>query len=57
VFEFRHGGELHHGAANLPGPQRERWYHRLGCRRWLIAVRDVRTNTVLETRRLEEGAP
>ena len=56
VSEFRHGGELPSGAANLPGPQRERWYHRLGCRRWLVAVRDVRTNAVLETRPLQEGA-
>jgi sarcosine oxidase delta subunit len=56
VSEFRHGGELPAGAANQPGPQRERWYHRLGCRRWLVAVRDVRTNAVLETRPLQEGA-
>ncbi len=57
VSEFRHGGELPGGAGNLPGPQRERWYHRLGCRRWLVAVRDVRTNTVLETHWLEEETP
>jgi sarcosine oxidase delta subunit len=56
VSEFRHGGEVQHDNGNLPGPQRERWYHRLGCRRWLLAVRDVRTNAVLETHRLEEGA-
>ncbi len=57
VAEFRHGGEIPTGPTNLPGPQRERWYHRLGCRRWLVAVRDVRTNTVLEVRRLDEETP
>jgi sarcosine oxidase subunit delta len=56
VSEFRHGGQLADGPANLPGPQRERWYHRLGCRRWLVAVRDVRSNTVLEVCRLGEPA-
>jgi sarcosine oxidase subunit delta len=48
VSEFRYGGEV--TPANLPGPQQERWYHRLGCRRWLLAERDVRTNQVLSTR-------
>ncbi len=59
VQEFRYGGELFAagGAANLPGPQRERWYHRLGCRQWLVAERDVRTNDVLHTGRLDEGTP
>jgi heterotetrameric sarcosine oxidase delta subunit len=59
VDEFRYGGEIlvpnpAPGGAfhNLPGPQRERWYHRLGCRRWFAAARDVRTNTVLNTGRL-----
>jgi sarcosine oxidase subunit delta len=47
VMEFRYGGQLPTAAANLPGPQRERWFHRLGCRRWLVAERDVRTNQVL----------
>jgi heterotetrameric sarcosine oxidase delta subunit len=62
VSEFRFGGQIlapsgpgHSGAAsgspvsNLPGPQRERWYHRFGCRRWLVAERNVRTNEVLST--------
>ena len=40
--------------SNLPGPQRERWYHRLGCRRWLMVERDVRTNMVLHTAWLED---
>jgi sarcosine oxidase delta subunit len=53
VSEFRYGGQIvAAGAAsggNLPGPQRERWYHRFGCRRWLVAERDVRTNQALRT--------
>ena len=36
--------------------QRERWYHRFGCRRWLAAERDVRTNEVLRTGWLDEEA-
>jgi sarcosine oxidase delta subunit len=58
VQEFRYGGELLPagvGGGNLPGPQRERWYHRFGCRRWLVAERDVRTNEVLRTAWLDEG--
>jgi sarcosine oxidase subunit delta len=57
VSEFRHGGQIpgpfpehpEASGSNLPGLQRERWYHRLGCRRWLVAVRDVRTNLVVRT--------
>ena len=51
VSEFRHGGQILEAptGSNLPGPQRERWYHRLGCRRWFTAERDVRSNTVLGT--------
>jgi sarcosine oxidase subunit delta len=64
VYEFRYGGELlEAGAAgsvpaggNLPGPQRERWYHWLGCRRWLVTERDVRTNAVRSTGWLPESA-
>ena len=59
VYEFRYGGQIldppPRPAGNLPGPQRERWYHRLGCRRWLAVERDVRTNTVLRTGWLGEG--
>jgi sarcosine oxidase delta subunit len=59
VTEFRYGGQLLPAGApaggNLPGPQRERWYHRLGCRRWLVAERDVRTNEVRSTAWLGEG--
>ena len=61
VAEFRYGGEIlpsvtagRPAVRNLPGPQRERWFHRLGCRRWLEAERDVRTNTVLRTSWLVE---
>ncbi len=56
VSEFRYGGQVLPAPAgggpagsNLPGPQRERWYHRQGCRRWLLAQRDVRSNEVLRT--------
>jgi sarcosine oxidase subunit delta len=57
--EFRYGGEIlpAPGGSNLPGPQRERWYHRLGCHRWLVAERDVRTNEVLHTGWLDEVTP
>jgi sarcosine oxidase delta subunit len=58
VVEFRYGGQLppeEPAGGNLPEVQRERWYHRHGCRRWLVAQRDVRTNDVKETRWLDEG--
>ena len=32
---------------NAAGPQDERWYHALGCRRWLTIRRDNVTNRVL----------
>jgi sarcosine oxidase subunit delta len=57
--EFRYGGQILDASStgsNLPGPQRERWYHRHGCRRWLVAERDVRDNTVHGTAWLAEGA-
>ena len=61
VQEFRYGGQILPApglpASNLPGPQRERWYHRFGCGRWLLAERDIRTNHVLRTAWLDgEGA-
>jgi sarcosine oxidase, subunit delta len=51
VGEFRYGGQMlpSPDGANLPEVQQERWYHRYGCRRWLIARRDVRTNEVIDT--------
>ena len=53
VGEFRHGGQVERGPTNLPGLQEERWLHRLGCGLWLLAVRDVTTNVVKETRLLD----
>jgi sarcosine oxidase delta subunit len=52
VSEFRYGGQIvaPSEGSNLPGRQHERWYHRFGCRRWLAAERDVRTNQVYATR-------
>ena len=65
VDEFRFGGELRqapegetdprrwsaylYDRANLAGPQREWWYHRQGCERWFVALRDTTTNAVMET--------
>ena len=65
VGEFRFGGELTSRPApdapqsqwthyfydrrNLAGVQREWWYHKFGCRRWFMALRDTVTNEVQET--------
>jgi sarcosine oxidase delta subunit len=49
VAEFRYGGQIADGATNLPGVQKERWYHRFGCGRWLVVERDVRTNVASKT--------
>jgi heterotetrameric sarcosine oxidase delta subunit len=62
VYEFRWGGERTerppadashetwmqylYARANVAGVQEEWWYHRMGCRRWFLAVRDTRTNDV-----------
>ena len=62
VYEFRWGGVQSRRPApdspretwvsylylrdNVAGTQQEWWYHRAGCRRWLLAVRDTRTNVV-----------
>ncbi|HEV3119199.1 MAG TPA: sarcosine oxidase subunit delta [Gemmataceae bacterium] len=59
VNEFRYGGEITAPSAassNQPGLQKERWFHRFGCRRWLMAERDVRTNSVVSTAWLEGEA-
>jgi heterotetrameric sarcosine oxidase delta subunit len=59
--EFTWGGELLAIAASDPeedfarvflpvnaaGPQQERWFHLLGCRRWLTVTRDTTTNEIL----------
>jgi sarcosine oxidase subunit delta len=65
VTEFRYGGQILPvdpatscpAGGNLPGPQRERWYHSFGCRCWFIAERDVRTNEVLCTSWLDGDRP
>ncbi len=65
VGEFRFGGELTSRPApdasqdqwthylydrrNLAGVQREWWYHKFGCRRWFMALRDTLTNEAHET--------
>jgi sarcosine oxidase, subunit delta len=64
VYEFRFGGEVRQVPAldaplaawqnyrftrtNAAGVQTEWWFHRLGCRQWLQAVRNTVTNEVLE---------
>ena len=56
--EFTFGGELRDVSspdtdsdfarvylrANVAGPQEERWFHQLGCRRWVTLRRDTSTN-------------
>jgi sarcosine oxidase subunit delta len=58
--EFTFGGELRelesadaeqdfrrvYLPSNAPGRQEERWFHALGCRRWLTVARDTVTNRV-----------
>ena len=60
--EFTYGGEWRELGATDPeedftrvflgpnpaGPQRERWFHMSGCRRWLTLTRDTARNVVLE---------
>ena len=64
MYEFRWGGALKERPAadapdaawlrysyaqtNTPGEHTEWWYHRLGCRQWLLAVRNTSTNEVLQ---------
>jgi sarcosine oxidase subunit delta len=65
VYEFRFGGEVHgrplqtapsqewvrysYMRQNAVGLQKEWWFHRFGCRKWFLAVRDTTTNVVQET--------
>jgi len=65
VYEFTFGGEFKRRPAptandaewtayvylrkNEAGSQKEWWYHRYGCRKWFLAIRDTTTNSVLET--------
>jgi heterotetrameric sarcosine oxidase delta subunit len=58
--EFAFGGERRPDAASDPdddfervylrrnalGRQEERWFHALGCRRWLTVARDTETNRI-----------
>ena len=32
---------------NVAGVQSERWFHHAGCRRWVVAKRDTRSNEFL----------
>lgn len=66
VEEFRFGGEMlsrpspqaserdwasyFYSRRNVAGEQNEWWYHKFGCRRWLIAERDTVTNSVSTSR-------
>lgn len=34
---------------NPAGPVTERWFHALGCRRWLTLVRDTREDEILSS--------
>lgn len=34
---------------NEAGLQQEWWYHRAGCQRWFLAMRDTRLNQVVRT--------
>jgi sarcosine oxidase subunit delta len=65
VYEFRYGGEHRprpspdasarewahylYARQNAAGVQKEWWFHRHGCGRWFLAIRDTRTNDVVET--------
>jgi sarcosine oxidase subunit delta len=60
--EFTFGGELRPVEApdpdadfarvylreNVAGVQQERWFHMLGCRRWLTLRRDTVANRIVE---------
>lgn len=65
VHEFRFGGELTqrptpdasqgewsefiYDRRNVAGVQREWWYHKFGCRKWLLVLRDTVSNNVTQT--------
>jgi heterotetrameric sarcosine oxidase delta subunit len=71
AYEFRFGGESHkrptptapseawtdysYMRENVAGVQREWWFHRLGCGKWFLAIRDTRDNSVLKTFWYGEG--
>ncbi len=41
---------------NVAGWTTERWYHRMGCRRYLVVERDTTTNQVRPQRSSARGA-
>jgi sarcosine oxidase subunit delta len=71
VYEFNFGGEFIkrpaveapekewynyvYGRLNLFGVEKEWWYHRFGCKRWFLALRNTRDNLVLQTFLPEEN--
>jgi len=71
AYEFRFGGELRrrpssqasdeewtdyvYKRANLDGVQKEWWYHRDGCGKWLVAERDTTCNEVKRTYWVEKS--
>lgn len=72
VYEFRFGGEYQsrpqpadsveawnrylYFRSNAAGVQKEWWYHRGGCHAWFLALRDTRTNVVVDVIRSEDTA-
>ena len=65
VNDFRFGGEVldrpapaasvgewahyFYSRKNEAGFQQEWWYHKFGCRSWFLALRDTRSNAVVQT--------
>lgn len=65
ILEYRFGGEtvispakdasaqdwLHYSymRTNAEGEQQEWWYHKFGCRKWFLALRDRTTNVDSKT--------
>jgi heterotetrameric sarcosine oxidase delta subunit len=65
IYEFQFGGEAlrrptldasdqewydyAYGRKNIRGVDKEWWYHRFGCKRWFLAIRDTTDNRVLQT--------
>ena len=64
VYEFRFGGEVKqrptpdapkerwvdyiYTKTNEAGVQKEWWYHRDGCRQWMLVLRNTVSNQILE---------
>ena len=65
IYEFRFGGEVtdrpkpdapaadwnayFYDRRNTAGVENEWWYHKFGCRKWFVALRDTVTNEVQQT--------